>query len=139
MDRALDASIGSKIRFMEPGALNVEMAQEDGTDERQPSKRATWWCLPYFCLAKYAGDLSAHKPGSHPMQTLLQARFHSVKKDRDMQQAICKISGPASKSCFHIAQLWCIVIDKCTFSPPLTHGLLIWSSIAYFLRRYAIV
>ena len=102
---------------MEPGFLDIEIPSEDGTDERSSPKRATWWCLPYFCLVKYAGDLSAHKFGSHPMQTLLQVRFNSVKKERDMQQAICKIIGPASRSCFHIAQIWYIIVDKCMYSP----------------------
>lgn len=82
-------------------------------DKLSRARAAIWICLPYFCLAEYSGVLSASRSGAHPMQTLLQARFSLVQKDRDLQQAVCNLLGTPPGFCFHIAQLWCLVLDDC--------------------------
>lgn len=30
-----------------------------------------------------------------------------------MQQAVCQIGHVAPGMCFHVAQMWCIVLDDC--------------------------
>jgi hypothetical protein len=47
------------------------------------------------------------------MRTLLQARFSLVQKQRDLQQAVCQLEDAATEHCFHIAQLWCLVLEDC--------------------------
>lgn len=81
----------------------------------QKSTTVTWLCLPYFCLEKYSELLATSGPSSHPMRTLLQARFSMVQKQRDLQQAVCQLEDAPLEHCFHIAQLWCVVIEDCEF------------------------
>jgi hypothetical protein len=105
---------------MEPGFLQEGLSHEDRPKEKTSKPRSvTWMCLPYFFLNEYSGVLSASKPGAHPMRTLLQARFSLARKERDMQQAVCNIPGTPPNFCFHIAQLWCLVLDDCTPPPAL--------------------
>jgi hypothetical protein len=47
------------------------------------------------------------------MRTLLQARFSMVEKQRDMQQAVRHLDGIPLDHCFHIAQMWCLIIEDC--------------------------
>ena len=99
---------------MEPGFLQETLSQGDGPKEKSSRARTvTWLCLPYFCLEEYSGVLSTSRPGSHPMRTLLQARFSLVHKERDLQQAVCNMIGTAQGFCFHISQIWCLILDDC--------------------------
>ena len=104
----------TKVRFMEPGFLQETLSQGDGPKEKSSRARTvTWLCLPYFCLEEYSGVLSTSRPGSHPMRTLLQARFSLVHKERDLQQAVCNMIGTPQGFCFHISQIWCLILDDC--------------------------
>ena len=67
--------------------------------------------MPYFCLERYSGIQSASQSGQHPVRTLLQARFISVRKDRDMQQAVCQMPDTPKGHCMHIAQIWYLLLD----------------------------
>jgi hypothetical protein len=110
-DKAFQTSGGTKASFMMPAVVTENIA---GVQKAPMSRvEATWMCLPYFCLQKYSGASSGLHPSSHPIRTLLQARFSSVKKDRDMQQAVCRLPSTPSEHCFHIAQVWCIVLNEC--------------------------
>jgi len=110
-DKTFQISGGTRASFMMPAVVTETMG---GAQKTSMSKvEATWMCLPYFCLQKYSGASSGLHPSSHPIRTLLQARFASVKKDRDMQQAVCRLPGTPAEHCFHIAQVWCIVLNEC--------------------------
>lgn len=74
-----------------------------------------WMCLPYFLLQKYSAT-SKNLTDSHPLRTLLQTHSSFTQKKRDMQQAVCKLPGwkkLGQDYCFHIAQVWCLVVDEC--------------------------
>lgn len=70
----------------------------------------TWMCAPYFSLNKYSDDISKLGQGAHPMRTLIQARFALVDKRRDMQQAVCCLSNSEPDVCFHISQIWYVIV-----------------------------
>ncbi|KAF4628859.1 hypothetical protein G7Y89_g9299 [Cudoniella acicularis] len=109
-DKPTQAPGGNKIRFMAPGVLQ-EPLSKDSQDKVSRSGTISWICLPYFCLEKYSGSVSGQSVSSHPMRTLLQARFSLTRKERDMQQAVCHLPGTPADNCFHIAQVWCLVLD----------------------------
>lgn len=69
-------------------------------------------CFPYFCLAPYSRDLSSNESHLHPMRTLLQSTKSSIPKQRDMQQAVCKLGRLHNDRCFHVPQVWCLIIRK---------------------------
>lgn len=109
---------------MEPGFLQERLSRDDRPNDKAFGARTvTWLCLPYFCLEEYAGVLSASRPGSHPMRTLLQARFSLVRKERDLQQAVCKLADTPQGFCFHIAQTWCLILDDCRDTPEILFDL----------------
>jgi hypothetical protein len=112
LDKPMQTSNGTKVRFMVPHILEEPLSsatQSNGSKVRT----AMLLCLPYFCLERYSGYPVGSHPQSHPMRTLLQARFSLTQKERDMRQAVCHLPDTPEGYCFHIAQLWCIVVDEC--------------------------
>ncbi|PVH80882.1 hypothetical protein DL98DRAFT_458808 [Cadophora sp. DSE1049] len=88
--------------------------QDNVSGEKRPvaskARTVSWLCVPYFCLEKYSTP-SGLRASSHPMRTLLQARFALIQKDRDMKQAVCYLQNIPPEHCFHIAQVWFLVLD----------------------------
>lgn len=117
VDKPIHASNGSSVRFMTPATLSTPIdPQPQGLSERQSEqKKVIWMCLPYFLLQKYSVNSSGLLPASHPMRTLLQTYSSFTQKNRDMEQAVCKLPGSPQEHCFHIAQVWCLVVDECKF------------------------
>jgi hypothetical protein len=97
---------------MEPGCIQ-SVLPTSSTDQTITPRSLTWICLPYFTLEPYSGLLSADRPSVFPIQTLMQAKYSGATYQRDMQQAVCQTQEGAQNHCFHIAQLWCIVLDNC--------------------------
>jgi hypothetical protein len=97
---------------MAPGTLQEALSKES-RQKATKERTVTWMCLPYFSLEQYSGIKTASRPSSHPVRTLLQAKFSLVKKERDMQQAVCNLPDTPAGQCFHIAQVWCLVLDDC--------------------------
>lgn len=78
-------------------------------DDRPPA--AKWICLPYFVLQQYSGLLDGSNLSAFPTQTLLQAQYSRSTQQRDMGQAVCELGTAGKGECFHIAQLWCLILD----------------------------
>ncbi|KAK4043881.1 hypothetical protein C8A01DRAFT_12591, partial [Parachaetomium inaequale] len=104
------------VRYLEP-KLRHEPLLQDG--KPVGSQAVTWISLPYFCLEPYSGLLGANSSKSFPTPTLLQARYSRTARNRDMEQAVCQQKGAPKGLCFHIAQLWCLILDD---SLLLTYG-----------------
>lgn len=100
-------SEASKIRFMAPGILREPVPRS----ETSKAGTMTWMCLPYFVLQKYSGSYSGLPPSSHPIRTLLQTNYKLARKERDMEQVVRQLEGTPPEHCFHIAQVWCLVVD----------------------------
>jgi len=100
---------------MEPGCVQREMT--DGDSFKAPNFvrcTVTWVCLPYFTLEKYSGLQGAGENSSaFPIETLLQVKFSRSGRERDMRQAVCQSKDTPPGLCFHVAQLWCLVVDNC--------------------------
>ncbi|OIW34428.1 hypothetical protein CONLIGDRAFT_566188 [Coniochaeta ligniaria NRRL 30616] len=110
--KSIPTSNGSNVKHMEPGLLQVRLdADNAARAKNMPARTATWLCIPYFSLQKYAGPLSTATSGSFPTRTLLQEQYSGVSAERDMQQAVCQTGHVPPDMCFHVAQMWCIVLD----------------------------
>lgn len=106
------------IRIMQSGfARGVEWAMDEQTTTLQKNSTSAtnvaWICFPYFSLEQYQGLFSNPKKGSHPMHTLLQTRSSLINMKRETKQAVCQIGDNRDKLCFHVGQLWCLVVDDC--------------------------
>ncbi|KND90120.1 hypothetical protein TOPH_05226 [Tolypocladium ophioglossoides CBS 100239] len=105
---------GSKVGYMDPRWFEVPLksAKKKLTPGYVSPGSARWVCIPYFSLQQYSGLLSASNLASFPPQTLLQAQYSRTPQPRDMEQAVCQLGTVRRGECFHIAQLWCLVLDN---------------------------
>jgi hypothetical protein len=103
-------SNGKHMRRLE-AALRHEPLSSEG--KVLGSRSVTWVCLPYFSLEPYSGLASSNSPKGFVTPTLLQAISSRTTRNRDMQQAVCQQKGVAPGLCFHVAQLWCLLLDNC--------------------------
>ncbi|KAF2836198.1 hypothetical protein M501DRAFT_255269 [Patellaria atrata CBS 101060] len=56
-------------------------------------------------------DKLSAKSQIHPKRTLLQTRYPSARRERDMQQAVCKLPSTPKDHCFHVNQIWSLVLE----------------------------
>ncbi|EFQ35288.1 uncharacterized protein GLRG_10432 [Colletotrichum graminicola M1.001] len=111
--KTVRTSSETTVKHMEASYLQLPLQQGDQEKNSQYGKRTvTWLCIPYFSLEEYSGVHATGNPGAYPPQTLLQSAFSRNSKKRDMLQATRQIGNGESDWCFHIRQLWCIVLDN---------------------------
>lgn len=79
-------------------------------DENQPM--AKWVCVPYFSLQQYAGLGNGSSKSVFPNMTLLQDQYSRSTRQRDMEQAVCQLDIAEKGECFHISQLWSVVLGN---------------------------
>ncbi|KJZ77848.1 hypothetical protein HIM_02485 [Hirsutella minnesotensis 3608] len=105
---------GFYVGYMDPRHFQVPLKDSNAKRAPQdgPGAAARWICLPYFALQEYSGLLSASSLASFPPLTLLQSHYSRTPEQRDMQQAVCQLKAAPRGECFHIAQLWCLVLDN---------------------------
>jgi hypothetical protein len=102
---------------MEPGCVQVSLPTDQRSKGQAITQRhATWLCIPFFSLQKYAGPLSTAETATFPTQTLLQAQYSGVSRDRDLHQVVCQTGLTPPEMCFYIAQFWCIILGNCQYS-----------------------
>ncbi|CRG89948.1 Dual oxidase 2 [Talaromyces islandicus] len=115
-DSSLQVATHPTIRVMQPGFLTgVEWPADEQTSMQRTNRamatNVAWICFPYFSLDQYQGLFSNPKKGAHPMHTLLQTRSSMTSMKREIKQAVCQVGDNTDKLCFHVGQLWCVVID----------------------------
>lgn len=96
---------------MEPRCIQTPIHSSDrrATDD---SRVANWICIPYFRLQQYAESPAASNTALFPTQTLLQAQYSRSSQQRDMDQAVCQLGQVPRGYCFHISQLWCLIVGN---------------------------
>ena len=99
---------------MDPRCIEVSIpaVKKKPTSDAASQTSVKWICLPYFALQQYSGLLTASDPGLFPPQTLLQAQYSGSTQQRDMEQAVCQLGASTKGECFHIDQLWCLVVGN---------------------------
>lgn len=105
---------------MEPNLAEEVVYDNKYKKKKKRESRALLLCLPYFSLGPYSAQAASSVPMQdlHPMRTLLQSSFGLTPKKRDMQQAVCSLNNAAEGHCYHIPQIWCIVLNNSTSLPP---------------------
>lgn len=68
--------------------------------------------MPYYSLEKYMSPDLLPRPTSYPARTILQLRFPSESKERDMQQAITFAPETPKDFCYHAPQIWSLIVDE---------------------------
>ena len=109
---------GQSVCHMEPAYVRYLLPPDGTSNSNGFTRRAvTWVCLPYFTLETYSGlEAAAGNPSAFPIETLLQVNFSRAAQKRDMLQAVCQSKDTPDGLCFHVAQIWCLVVDNCEWS-----------------------
>jgi hypothetical protein len=95
--------------FMKPAYINIRgdsSALDDASDSGY-----IFCSVPYTQLAQYSSLDKLSKPQLHPRRTLLQTKYPSTTMQRDLQQVVCNINGTPAGHCFHMPNLWCLIIN----------------------------
>jgi hypothetical protein len=109
---------GGSAKHMTPGSIRVSIQDDNrskgqGYGSKGNRRPLTWLCIPYFLLEKYSGLMAASSTASFPIETLLQSDYAPTARERDMEQAVVRNGAAAEGECFHIDQVWAIVLDNC--------------------------
>ncbi|KAF1812448.1 hypothetical protein P152DRAFT_449192 [Eremomyces bilateralis CBS 781.70] len=91
--------------------LSYRGIQRKHTSPGEKEKSVYINCFPYFSLERYAAVALPDNAALHTGLPLLQTLYSSARKDRDLQQAICKLPDTRKGSCFHVSQIWSMVLD----------------------------
>ncbi|CAJ0546131.1 Ff.00g096040.m01.CDS01 [Fusarium sp. VM40] len=104
---------GAKVGYLDPRCIEVPLKslKQETTTADTTTGSARWICIPYFSLEQYSGLLAATSMSLFPAQTLLQVQYSRNTAARDMEQAVVQLGNADRGECFHISQLWCLVID----------------------------
>ncbi|KAM0196791.1 hypothetical protein ACHAPI_005672 [Fusarium lateritium] len=105
---------GAKVGYLDPKCIEVPLKslQRESATADTTTGSARWICIPYFSLEQYSGLLAATSMSLFPAQTLLQVQYSRNTTARDMEQAVVQLGNAERGECFHISQLWCLVIDN---------------------------
>ncbi|KAK8005581.1 Mg2+ transporter [Apiospora arundinis] len=116
---------GKSVGHMDPKTLRVAIPADESRPAPQGSNHAgsrerhiTWACIPYFSLETYTDSSAVQSKTQFPVETLLQNRFARTSKAREKQQVVWQRGQSGGDECFHIAQLWCVIVDKCKYAYP---------------------
>lgn len=103
-----------KGKYLEPNLTDHVLLSNDAGlrqgHEIRKDRSAILLCMPYFCVAPYFSEYPSYIPNFHPMRTLLQSSFISTPRKRGLQQAICNLENPNNGHCFHVPQIWCLIL-----------------------------
>lgn len=109
---------GTNGKYMEPNLVE-EVVYDNKYKKKKRESRALLLCLPYFSLGPYSAQAASSLPMQdlHPLRTLLQSSFGLTPRKRDMQQAVCGLNHAAEGHCYHVPQIWCIVLNDSMYLP----------------------
>ncbi|KAK1758176.1 hypothetical protein QBC47DRAFT_410891 [Echria macrotheca] len=112
--KTVQTADGRSVRHMEPACIQQVLPQDNSLKGSGPARRTlTWICLPYITLEKYSGlQGAAENPSAFPIETLLQAKFSRTGRERDMLQAVCQSKDTPGGLCYHVAQIWCLIVGN---------------------------
>ncbi|KAK6840013.1 hypothetical protein PG987_005879 [Apiospora arundinis] len=82
---------GKSVSHMDPKTLRVTIPADDSRPTPQGPRRSET---------------------QFPIETMLQSKFARTSKAREKQQVLWQRNQSGSDECFHIAQLWCVIVDK---------------------------
>ncbi|KAL7946702.1 hypothetical protein V8C42DRAFT_352261 [Trichoderma barbatum] len=102
---------GAKVGYMEPRCIQTSI-ESSSKKAPEDSRAANWICIPYFQLQQYSESPSASNTAVFPAQTLLQSQYSRSSQQRDMDQAVCQLGQVPRGECFHISQLWCLIVSN---------------------------
>lgn len=102
---------GAKVGYMEPKCIQVPI-RSTGKKPTESSHTANWICIPYFSLHQYSESPSTSNIAVFPDQTLLQSQYSRSPQARDLDQAVCQLGQVQRGDCFHISQMWCLIVGN---------------------------
>ena len=106
-EKPLQSSQGMQGSYVEAVCSHIE-----SKDVKKDEPQVVFLCLPYFELASLSKQSPSYPRGNHQLRTLLQHSHGHTSKSRDLQQAVCHLDQAPKGHCFHISDLWCLIIGS---------------------------
>lgn len=116
-EHQIPTSGNTKGKYLEPTVTSTDPASS--RQKGNTSSRIQFLCIPYFHLKHFTTHRFSVTSDIHPIRTLLQIQHPSTSPKRDMQQAVCQLDYTRKRHCFHVPQLWCLMIDNGALNVPL--------------------
>lgn len=88
-----------------------ELSLQDTPESSHLNKKVTIVCFPFFHLDEPTKEVDLMSGTNHPPLTLLQVISPSTALQRDMQQVVCSSPLGQKSRCFHVSQLWGLIIN----------------------------
>ncbi|KAF1986219.1 hypothetical protein K402DRAFT_421430 [Aulographum hederae CBS 113979] len=110
-ERELRTPQGSNGKTAVPHFVHGAWEPTDGPHPPAEELHAHFLMLPYFCLDRYTPPNLPANSNHHPTIGLVQALISSANRERELQQAVTALPDTPKGHCFHIAQLWCLVLE----------------------------
>ncbi|OCL08847.1 hypothetical protein AOQ84DRAFT_388562 [Glonium stellatum] len=109
-EKPLVTPMGYQGRYMEPVVLQ-DLTSQVTSSKAYLDTGVIALCLPYFLLDEYSPNSEFPNSTKHPTRSLLQSSISSTAQERDMRQAVCKAPATQPGHCFHVSQLWCLILN----------------------------
>ncbi|KAL8662824.1 MAG: hypothetical protein Q9168_008199, partial [Polycauliona sp. 1 TL-2023] len=106
-EHQIPASGNTKGKYLEP-----TLASDPLSSRYDKPSRTRFLCLPYFQLRQLPTHSLSIVSEIHTTRTLLETQYPSTSAKRDLQQAVCHFDYTPKRHCFHVPQLWCLIIDN---------------------------
>ncbi|KAL9589518.1 MAG: hypothetical protein Q9203_001688 [Teloschistes exilis] len=106
------STTSSRGRQLQPNFTQQKPRRGGYSGKKRRRAPSYFFCMPYFSLEPLAAHQFSVTSNSHPMRTLVQTQYPSASPERDLQQAIRKMGYAKDRECFHVPQLWMLVIDS---------------------------
>ncbi|KAL8920253.1 MAG: hypothetical protein Q9172_004581 [Xanthocarpia lactea] len=115
------ASGNRKGKYLEPNLAPREPTS--GQSKAKKNLPVHFLCLPYFLLKPLASHPFSITSDIHPTRTLLQIQYPSTSVKKDLQQVVCQLDYTEKRNCFHVPQLWCLIVDDSGLNPQSYFGI----------------
>ena len=93
----------------------IESIKKINKQDLPKKKKIRLLCIPYFSLEKYTSRELPSGSSGYPVRSLLQLSYPFDSRERDMQQATALAGTSSEGCCFHVPQLWSLVIENSAF------------------------
>ena len=110
--RTLRTPQGGQSQYLK-GSLVFENVQPARRSRSRDQKHSImFFSLPYFSLERITQPGASKKTAIHTPRTLLQVLYSSSDRNRELQQAVCQLTQTQKQHCFHVNQMWCLLLNE---------------------------
>jgi hypothetical protein len=109
--RTLRTPQGGQSQYLKGSLVFENFQPAKSSRSRRKKHSVMFFSLPYFSLERYENPGASRKTAAHTPRTLLQVLYSSSDRNRELQQAVCHLPQTPKQHCFHVNQMWCLLLN----------------------------